>query len=328
MKKVLFASTALIATAGVAAADVTFSGYARYGIIYVEGQGLDGVFGTADDVDSTDITHRFRLQIDATAESDAGVVFGAMVRIQQNATPGIAGGLQTNTGGGQNFGTTNGPRFFVRSGGFEVGVGNINGALEFMPGQYPIDLGLTGLGYDYTAYNFRGDAYSSDGLGAQNGVELMYSAGDLSAHISYSQSNGNFINNSGVAVVGQDRDRLAAYIAYTWSGYTFAIGAQDSEDSADTEFTASASGVIGPVTATLTYADNGTGGDVWVLAGSFDVGAATNVEAYIVDKEFQPDTGYGIDFNHDLGGGTSVRGGVAKLTSGATRADVGVRFNF
>ena len=32
MKKILFATTALVATASVAAADVTFSGYARVGI--------------------------------------------------------------------------------------------------------------------------------------------------------------------------------------------------------------------------------------------------------------------------------------------------------
>ena len=36
MKKVLFATTALVATAGVAAADVTFGGYGRFGVIYVE----------------------------------------------------------------------------------------------------------------------------------------------------------------------------------------------------------------------------------------------------------------------------------------------------
>ena len=34
MKKVLFATTALVATAGVAAADVTFGGYGRFGIVY------------------------------------------------------------------------------------------------------------------------------------------------------------------------------------------------------------------------------------------------------------------------------------------------------
>ena len=36
MKKLLFASTALIATAGVAAAEVKFSGYGRFGLGYVE----------------------------------------------------------------------------------------------------------------------------------------------------------------------------------------------------------------------------------------------------------------------------------------------------
>lgn len=43
-------------------------------------------------------------------------------------------------------GATSGARFFAKSGGLEVGVGNIWGAFESMPGQYPIDLGLTGLG--------------------------------------------------------------------------------------------------------------------------------------------------------------------------------------
>ena len=34
MKKILFATTALVATASVAAADVTFSGYGRFGVMY------------------------------------------------------------------------------------------------------------------------------------------------------------------------------------------------------------------------------------------------------------------------------------------------------
>jgi len=290
MKKVLFATTALVATAGVAAADVTFGGYGRFGVMYMD----DDSTG----VDSTDITSRFRLQIDATAESDAGVVFGARVRIQQNE--------------GQQ-GMTNGARFFARSGGFEVGVGNIFGALESMPGQYPIDLGLTGLGYEYTAYQFNGDAYSSGGLGnsGDNGVEVMYSAGDLSAHISASDTD----------------DRIAGFVAYTWNGWTFALGGQDSDNAGDTEFTATAGGSFGIADVTLAYADNGTNGDRVVLAGRFDVGAATDMEVYVVDQE-GADNGYGVDFNHDLGGGTSLRGGVAKLVNDDVVADMGVRFNF
>ena len=292
MKNVLFATTALVATAGVAAADVTFSGYGRFGVLYTD----DASTGT----DSTDVTSRLRLQIDVSAESDAGVTFGARTRFQ--TSEGSAG-----TG-------MNGVRFFARSGGLEVGVGNIFGALEFMPGMYPIDLGLTGLGYDYTAYNFRGDAYSSGGNGASgsNGVEVLYSAGDFSAHVSASDTN----------------DRIAAHVAYTWNGWTFALAAQDSDDAADTEFAATVGGSFGIADVTLAYADNGTAGDHIVLTGRFDVGAATNVEVYVADADAFAETSYGIDFNHDMGGGTSLRGGIASLGNDDMRADLGVRFNF
>ncbi|NOR32145.1 MAG: porin [Sulfitobacter sp.] len=296
MKKVLFATTALVATAGVAAADVTFGGYARFGVQYD-----DSVAG----VSTTNVTSRFRLQIDATAESDAGVTFGARARIQQNNSDNAFSPSGTGL---------NGVRFFARTGGLEVGVGNIFGALEFMPGMYPIDLGLTGLGYDYTAYAFNADAYSSGGDGAAgaNGFELMYSMGDWGMHLSASD----------------DNDRVAGYVSYSMAGFTFALGAQDSNLATDTELAATVSSKLGMADVTLAYADNGTNGDHIVLAASFDVGAATNIEAYVADAESQPDTGYGIDFNHDLGGGTSLRGGVAKRLTGATRADLGVRFNF
>jgi outer membrane protein OmpU len=296
MKKVLFATTALVATASVAAADVSFSGYGRFGIIY-----QDTAAG-----DSTDVTSRLRLQIDATAESDAGVTFGARVRIQQNNTD------NANSPAGTGF---NGARFFARSGGFEVGVGNIFGAIEFMPGMYPIDLGLTGLGYQYTAYSTGGaDAYSSGGNGSagSNGVEVLWSAGDLSVHVSASDTS----------------DRIAGHIAYTWNGWTFALGAQDSDNAADTEFAATVGGSFGIADVTLAYADNGTAGDHVVLTGRFDVGAATNIEVYVADADAYAETSYGIDFNHDMGGGTSIRGGIASLGNDDTRADLGVRFNF
>ena len=300
MKKVLFATTALVATAGVAAADVTFGGYGRFGVLYME-----NVSGT----DETNVTSRLRLQIDMSAESDMGVSIGARARINQD-----------NGGSGTGI---NGVRFFAKSGGLEVGVGNIYGALEFMPGMYPIDLGLTGLGYDYTAYNFRGDAYSSGGAGASqdNGVEVMYSMGDLSMHVSASDVN----------------DRVAAHVAYKTNGFTFAAGVQDSNDASDTEFALSVGGNVGVADVVLAYAKNGDdnniigaggNGDHIVLAAKFDVGAATNVEVYVANADYFADTSYGVDFNHNLGGGTSLRGGVASRGNGLVRADLGVRFNF
>ena len=313
MKKVLFATTALVATAGVAAADVTFGGYGRFGLQYNEGA-----------VNETSITSRFRLQIDATAESDMGVAFGARARIQQDNDDASAitniGAASKAPGGafrGDRLSTgINGVRFFARSGGLEVGVGNIYGALEFMPGQYPIDLGLTGGSYSYTAYGFNGDAYDSDGDGAagQNGVEVMYRMGDLSVHVSASNTPGN--------------KRTAAHIAYKYNGFTFALGGQDSDALGDTDVTATVGGSFGGANVTFAYADNGTNGDKFVLAGDYAVGAATTLQAYIADSEFAVDTAYGFGVHHDLGGGTSLRAGIENTFAGNTKGDIGVRFNF
>lgn len=312
MKKVLFASTALVAGALAAPqfasaqsvsagnADFTFGGYARWGLLYNDAM-----------ADETSITHRWRLQIDASTESDAGVTFGARVRIDNNV------GEAANQG-------TNGPRYFVRSGGFEVGVGNIFGAIDAMPGQFPIDLGLTGLSYDYSAYLGGGaDGYSSGGRGSadSNGIEVIYSAGDFTVHASASDT---------------AADRRAIHAAYTFSGFTVALGLQDSNTATDTELTASVSGAIGPANVALAYADNGTRGDRIVLAAQFDVGASTDVGFYITHDEMtagdpasqMDEEAYGIDFNHNMGGGTSLRGGIEKNLSGATQADLGVRFNF
>ena len=67
--------------------------------------------------------------------------FGARVRIEQEQRRSLRARANIRDG-------INAPAyasFVARSGGLEVGVGNIYGALEFMPGMYPIDLGLTGL---------------------------------------------------------------------------------------------------------------------------------------------------------------------------------------
>jgi len=323
MKKVLFATTALVATAGVAAADVTFGGYGRFGVIYVEGA-----------TNETTITSRFRLQIDATAESDNGITFGARARIQQD-NDGDSNGANLGEDAASAGGTfrsdrietgINGIRYFARSGGLEVGVGNIYGAIDSMPGMYPVELGLTGLSYDYIingagAYSA---TYDSDGNGAagRNGVEVLYAMGDLKAHLSYSELDLVANNND------LEGERIEGYLAYTFSGWTVALGLQDSDIANDTEVALTVGGNVGVADLTFGYADNGTGGDAFAITAAFDIGAATRLTAVVLDQESYTDTVYGVGVTHDLGGGTSLRGGVHNNRNGATVADLGVRFNF
>ncbi len=84
-----------------------------------------------------------------------------------------------------------------------------------MPGMYPIDLGLTGLGYEYTPYQFEADFYDCDGAGAaatNNAVEVLYSIGDFSVHVSASD---------GVTMIVSQ-----GHVSYKYAGYTFALGSR------------------------------------------------------------------------------------------------------
>ena len=221
--------------------------------------------------------------------------------------------MQTNQNGATAV-TDNGfnaTRFYAKSGALEVAVGNILGALESMPGTYPVQIGFSDFG-DNTAQGGR-DGYSSDNVGAAdaNGVEVIYSMGDFKAHVSASDRN----------------DRVAAYGAYTMSGWTLALGMQDSDAAADNEYVVTVGGTIGGVSVTLAHADNGTDGTRSMLAASFSAGAATTIDAYYTDDELE-DSSTGIGFHHSLGGGVTLRGGVSDNFDGDTTADFGVNFNF
>ena len=285
--------------AATTAADPTASTSAITDDIELLETAIAAASGTAaieDTASDTVISSRLRIQIDANAESDAGVTFGARVRIQSGE--GAAAAI-------------NAARFYARSGGFEVGVGNIYGALENMPGTYPVQIGFTDFG-DNTAVGGR-DAYSSGGLGASgsNGVEAIYSMGDFKAHVSASDTN----------------NRVAAVGSYTTNGWTFAVGAQDSDLATDNEYVATIGGTIGSATLGLAYADNGTAGTRTVLSGSFAVGAATTVDAYYTDDELEDDS-FGLGVHHSLGGGVTLQAGVGENFDGQTQADFGVKFNF
>jgi outer membrane protein OmpU len=367
MKKVLFATTALVALGSMAAADVRLSGYGRFGLDYNEANDPN-----VNGVSSTTITSRLRLQVDMTTETDNGVVFGARFRAQAESRDnapasgpaqvvqfddngdGVPDRVQVNAGGGAAF---NGARFYVTTGGFTLGVGNIIGAIENTPGLYletrSAGVGIDGAGFNSLVTNVNGeffnwDAYSSAGFGA-NGVEVLYSGGGFNGQISYSAQNETIArrNNGNV-------DRTALNLSYTFGNWTGSIGYQDSSLDWEDKVLVTVYGDLGMFGVRLAYADN-DGIDKWGLYGNVDIGAAGNLVAFITDESAVSDlngsnagrnnnsdscdstvytctysegTGYGINYSYDLGGGVSFEAGAVRSSDDNTQAQAGVYFSF
>ncbi|SEF80064.1 porin [Jhaorihella thermophila] len=330
MKKVLFATTALIATAGMAAADVKISGYGRFGLDY-----NDANDRAVNGISKTTITSRLRLQFDMSTETDSGVAFGARFRAQAES--------RDNTPGGATF---NGARFFVGYQGISVYVGNIIGAIENTPGMYletrTAGTGIDGAGFVSLVSNVNGeyfnwDAYSSAGAGA-NGVEVLYSTGGFTGHISYSTDNGP-----------TNVDRVAGMVSYKFGDWRVAVSAQSSDIAWEDKVVASVSGNIGNFGVRLAYADN-DGIGKFGLYGNMDIGSASNILVWVTDEDAvsaadvangrndnrdgvagsnnQEGTSYGIHYHYDLGGGASFETGYRKASNDNDTFQAGVYFSF
>src|SRR5690606_1730395 len=109
MKKALFATTALVLSAGIAAADVTISGYGRTGIIYYD---VDQFNDNGDELSKTRVSSRLRLNIDASTTTDSGIDFGARMRLQWNQ--------------GESDTVGNPAKLYVTTNGLTVEVGNVD----------------------------------------------------------------------------------------------------------------------------------------------------------------------------------------------------------
>jgi outer membrane protein OmpU len=307
MKKLLLASTALVATAGIAAADVTLSGGARFGII--------------DTGTETVITNRFTINIDGNTTIDSGAELFARVRIRGGNEAGEDARIAAAVADGPDAtsaSAVSAPRVGMTSGGMTLAVGNINGALESTPGLYSGAVGLTGLGWgnlpvnNSAAGSWFWDSFSSGGGGA-NGVEVIYSAGDMGIHVSHSEVS----------------DQTSAHISYAFGDWTAALAMLDDGDGPEATLI-TLGGSLGSANVGLKYADVDDGAassDATTVWASFDVASGTTVTGYFtsIDNNATDDS-YGLGFTHSLGGAT-LAGGVASIDD-TTRADLGVRFGF
>lgn len=300
MKKVLLATAAMVAFTGAASAEVSITGSARFGLKYIDTPAVG--------FSKTSLEKRVTVNIDASTETDGGLELGARIRLRADE-----GALTV----------ANGANVYLKSGGFKLTVGNICGAIECMPGLYSPVVGLDGNGYSGLVTNVNGNywgwtAYSSNGIGG-NGAEIEYSAGDFSAHLSYSA-----INDLAAApnVVG-------AHLAYNFGDWTVALGVQDDGTVAGTndKTVLTVQGKLGDFGVGIGYADN-NGTDKVTLNGSYTMGATT-ISAFVADENSlaATDNPWGLGVNYDLGGAALV-GGISSDEVGVKRATAGIKFKF
>lgn len=319
MKKLLLASTVLGLSAGAAAADVTVSGFGRFGI------------ADADDGNGTYLEQRFQLDFVGTVETDAGLTVGGKFRARSyddNDYP---------TTGSDSYQTTaatfNSAQMFVEGGGLKLEVGNVDYALDNMPG---LALGNIGLAM-WTSPTLNIPAYNSTGLedfvdstsqtrsavsSTDTGVAMIYSMDGFTAHVSY----------------GMTTEQTDLYASYDYAGYTFALGYMDTSAKAATEWAVAVSGSLSMFDFNLSYTDNKDAKGAWALGAHYDVNSAMDVGLYVTyfdkyeyfDSSYTKtgsETGVGADFGYDLGNGVGLHGGVYGIAD-KTAYDFGISFDF
>ena len=248
MKKVLFASTALVMTAGVAAAEVKVTGEAQIGLNYN---------GT-----TTVVNNDIDFNVVGSGSTDGGLSFGASVDLDASDSDSA-----TTTG------SVADPEVYVEMNGVKLSVGDISSAAN----QGGIaDLGYDGIGVDNQA--------EINTLAAQN-VRVDYAFGDVKVAASINSSNNDWaVGGSasfdaitvalgfGESGTAQQTRLTVGYSAGAVSGKIFYA-----EDGSETGQGLEVSYTSGDVTVTGVYADNNGAGDqsAYGIGVAYDLGGAT-----------------------------------------------------
>jgi outer membrane protein OmpU len=332
MKKVLLASTALVLSAGVAAADVT-----------VGGDGRMGVINNFDPDNTLSFTSRIRIAFTASGETDGGLSFGGSIRADNS------GGLTVNNppagvpldvrsdvvpGGGVN--GVAGSVFI--SGDFgRLSMGDVAGAPEAAVGDLS-GVGLTGLG-DLNEMTY----LSNRGAAARSAARYDYTFGDFGVHVS-ADNPVAFPNSPTVTVEDPDTGEVTTRslrtenetygVAVTYSGDLFSAGlGWEDRDGVGSH-------IIGGVTVDFAGAkikgifgqadfDGGDKADQWGLSVDYTFDATT-LTAFYTDRDAGLGSeAFGIGAAYDLGGGASLRAGyVSNENISEDAFDFGISMRF
>ena len=299
MKKILLSTAIIVATAGVAAAEVTLSGSGRFGIVNFDNAGI----GAADTV----ISYRLRFNVNAKLESDNGVTYGGRIRFQNTEVDDTS--------------PFSPAMLYVESNGLRVEVGNANSAYDSVALMYNPELGYRGTSFGDPQGSYFG--FSSGPYAAGRvGIYVAYSVSGVNLKASYIQPN-QFDDSS-------TDDESSIAIDYTFGQVTLAAAAANNGGGIvgnDLVFVGAAYAFSDLGTVGINYNDNGIVPETYTLYGNYKFGATT-VGAYVTDADVAgADTAYGIGASYDLGGAT-LAGSIQSGFSGDVVTDLGVSMNF
>ena len=283
MKNLLIATTALVATAGFAAADVTLSGAANVGV-------FNNGFAGADTIMYNNVSVTAAM----SGETDGGLTFGASLSIRAGDNVDLdVGDLQTNEAteleltASDDLSATSLGNIYV-SGDFGKLTFDNNGIDNLMDDGFVHDVSYAGtfgaLAVSATA-NIDGGPQLADG--GDFSVKLAYSADGLSASVvtddssDYDATVGYALNDMITASVNYDTDGQAAgsettvKVAYSSDGVTASLAMMDE----DINEWAVALGYAANGMAINVAVDDGGSEDLTVsydLGGGMTINAATN----------------------------------------------------
>jgi outer membrane protein OmpU len=288
MKKILLTTTALTMLAGAAAADISLSGSGRIGIVSKAGV--------------SSVTHRFRINANASGETDGGLTFGAYVRMNMN--------------GGQ-VGAIGAPRLYIGNGMATLTVGNAGGAISQAGNIWGCGIGFRGDCDDMAAggNSFNWVSHSSGGAGASV-VRLDFALGSANISISGGSASGGATNNTEIAA------NFQMGTASVGIGY-------DSGDGAAGGTLLNVSADAGSVTIGGQFAmSNGTTGYMGTIktamgAGSLYAGFGNQLNSGATATQ----AAYFVSYKQPLGGGANASVSVRSV-AGVVTTDAGITFGF
>ncbi|WP_425093089.1 porin [Tropicimonas sp. S265A] len=309
MKKLLIASTALVATSGFAYADVTLSGSAQFGVIYQEDRTVTDGNGDAVD-DELFLDYELQFDLAGSTTTDSGLTFGASADFENdsNATADsndqgfdpeifVSGGFGTLTIGDVDVATDTAFGGKTRDPGYDgIGIDNKIDSLIFADADAGFDTGDeidSNIMYELAVAGFE-LTVTADSFEENYAVALGYDFGSFDVGIGYVEIEDyqDNVNSDGLSLIGGG-ESISLFFGGELAGFDFDIYYAEHENE-PTDLDLNGYGVS---------ASYDLGGYTLSFAANYTEVEDTNIDGW----------DYGIGVNYDLGGGASLDAGIGQV---------------